>query len=128
MPKSGPHRRRIWIQYANEALDIVEYLEFHLGILRTRSLKEWLPIRDAFIAERISPRLPTAAISSVKEHRARGDHTAIITATQSILAQGIGDLFQMPVIAPRPRLRDDHVVQALTQGRINDPQSRPLLS
>ena len=77
-------------QYANEALDIVEHLEFHLGILRTRSLKEWLPIRDAFIAERISPRLPTAAISSVKEHRARGDDTAIITATHSILAQGIG--------------------------------------
>ena len=78
--------------YANETLDIVEYLEFHLGLLRERSLEEWMPIRDAFIAEQIRPRLPAAAIDVVKEHRARGDHTAIITATLHFLAAGTGIL------------------------------------
>ena len=97
-------------QYAAETLDIAEYLEFHLSFLRDKTLDEWLPIRDAFIAEQIRPRLPEAAIAVVKEHRVRGDHTAIITATHHFLSAGIGDLFKMPVIAPCPRLRDDRVV------------------
>jgi len=98
------------VQYAAETLDIGEYLNFHLSFLRERSLEDWLPLRDAFIAEQIRPRLPEAAIAVVKEHRVRGDRTAIITATHHFLAAGIGDLFQMPVIAPCPRLRDDRVV------------------
>lgn len=97
-------------QYAAETLDIVEYLDFHLGLLQGKTLEDWLPIRDAFIAEQIRPRLPEAAIAMVKEHRVRGDHTAIITATHHFLSAGIGDLFQMPVIAPCPRLRDDRIV------------------
>lgn len=97
-------------QYAAETLDIVEYLNFHLGLLRDKPLDTWLPIRDAFIAEVIRPRLPEAAIAAVKAHRVRGDRTAIITATHHFLSAGIGDLFEMPVIAPCPRLRDDRVV------------------
>lgn len=97
-------------QYAAETLDIVEYLDFHLGLLRAKTLDDWLPVRDAFIASEIRPRLPEAAIAMVKEHRVRGDHTAIITATHHFLAAGIGDVFQMPVIAPCPRLRDDRIV------------------
>lgn len=97
-------------QYAAETLDIGEYLNFHLGFLHGRPLEDWLPLRDAFIAEEIKPRLPEAAIAVVKEHRVQGDHTAIITATHHFLAAGIGDLFHMPVIAPCPRLRDDRIV------------------
>ena len=97
-------------QYAAETLDIAEYLDFHLSLLREKALEAWLPIRDAFIAEQIRPRLPESAIAVVKEHRVRGDHTAIITATHHFLSAGIGDLFQMPVIAPCPRLRDDRIV------------------
>ncbi len=103
-------QREYLAQYADETLDIVNYLEFHLGLLRERSLEEWMPIRDAFIAEKIRPRLPAAAFAIVKEHRTRGDHMAIITATHHFLASGIGDLFQMPVIAPCPRLRDNRVI------------------
>ena len=33
------------------------YLNFHLGFLRERALEDWLPLRDAFIAEQIKPRL-----------------------------------------------------------------------
>ncbi|MFT3848187.1 MAG: HAD-IB family phosphatase [Propionivibrio sp.] len=97
------------MQYAAETLDIVEYLDFHLGLLRDKPLEAWLPVRDAFIAQEIRPRLPEAAITVVKEHRLRGDHAAIITATHHFLSAGIGDLFEMPVIAPCPRLRDDRV-------------------
>lgn len=97
-------------QYAAETLDIVEYLDFHLRLLQAQPLEAWLPLRDAFIAEQIKPRLPAAAIEIVRSHRMQGDRLAIVTATHHFLAAGIGDLFEMPVIAPCPRLRDDRVV------------------
>ena len=58
-------------QYADETLDIVESLEFRLGLLGERSLEEWMPIRDAFVDEQIRPRLAekTRQISHVEIRR-----------------------------------------------------------
>lgn len=101
-------------RYAAEALDIVDYLAFHLRLLAERPLNDWQPVRDEFIAVQIVPRLSAQAFEVIAAHRTRGDRMAIITATHSFLSTPIGQAFGIPVIAPRPEIRAGHVT-----GRID---------
>lgn len=100
-------------RYAAQKLDIVAYLEFHLGLLSERPLVEWLPVRNAFVRMEIAPRISQAARATVAGHRQLGHRLAIITATHSFLSSAIGTLLDMPVIAPQPA-----VIDGFLSGRI----------
>ncbi|MGE0014246.1 MAG: HAD family hydrolase [Azoarcus sp.] len=103
-------------RYAAEQLDISDYYGFHLGLLGARPLSDWLPVRKAFVASCIAPRISVEALVALAEHRAQGDTLAIITATHSFLSDAVGELLDVPVIASRAEVRKG----ALT-GRIEGP-------
>ncbi len=102
--------------YAAETLDIGDYLAFQLGLLAHRPLADWLPLRAEFLEACIAPRIGEEARAEVEGHRARGHRTAIVTATHSFLADAIGGLFGVPVLAPRAEVRDGRLT-----GRIDGP-------
>jgi len=93
--------------YQSGGLDIDAYLAFHLSLLGGRALAQWLPMRDAFVATRIAPRIGPAARAAVERHRAQGDLVAVVTATHDFLARGIVDLIApVPLVATRCALRE----------------------
>jgi HAD superfamily hydrolase (TIGR01490 family) len=96
-------------RYAAEKLDIADYLDFHLQLLTQRPLAEWLAVRADFVAVEIVPRISPAAREAVALHRAKNHRLAIITATHSFLSSAIGELFGVPVIAPRAEVRDGYL-------------------
>jgi HAD superfamily hydrolase (TIGR01490 family) len=91
-----------YARYQAGTLDIDAYLAFHLSLLVERSVEAWLPLRDAFVAARIVPRVTDAARATVAAHRARGDTIAVVTATHDFLAAGILTLLgDPPLVATR---------------------------
>ncbi len=96
-----------YARYQAGTLDIEAYLAFHLSMLAGRSVAEWRPLRDAFVADRIAPRIGTAASAAVERHRARGDAIAVVTATHDFLAEGIVSLLGAPpLVATRCEVAD----------------------
>ena len=109
LPESTRQQQQHYMaRYATEQLDIEDYLAFHLRLLAARPLTEWLPLREAFIAERIVPRISVAARQTIARHRALGHRPAIITATHDFLSRAIAAQFDAPVIAPKSEVRDGH--------------------
>lgn len=91
-----------YAQYKAGSLDIDAYLRFHLSLLDGRSVADWLPLRDAFVAACIVPRVGPAALAAVAHHRDLGEHIAVVTATHDFLAAGIVALFgPVPLVATR---------------------------
>jgi HAD superfamily hydrolase (TIGR01490 family) len=91
-----------YARYQAGTLDINAYLAFHLSLLVERSVEAWRPLRDAFVAARIAPRITDAARKAVAVHRARGDTIAVVTATHDFLAGRILSLFgNPPLVATR---------------------------
>jgi HAD superfamily hydrolase (TIGR01490 family) len=96
-----------YARYQAGTLDIDAYLAFHLSMLVERSVADWRPLRDAFVAERIAPRIGPAARAAVEHHRARGDALAVVTATHDFLAEGIVVLLGAPpLVATRCEVAD----------------------
>jgi HAD superfamily hydrolase (TIGR01490 family) len=92
-------------QYKAGSLDIDAYLRFHLSLLDGRPVVDWLPLRDAFVAASIAPRVGRAAREAVAGHRDRGERIAVVTATHDFLAEGIVALFgPVPLVATRCEL------------------------
>lgn len=92
--------------YAQQTLDIRAYLGFHLGLLTARPLAAWQTEIDAFTRAELLPRVSAAARAAVERHRRAGDAMLIVTATHALLAGGIARALALPLIAPRPVLRD----------------------
>ena len=117
LPPDTAARQAVYMErYGAGELDIREYLEFHLRLLADRPLAEWLPVRNAFIAERIRPRISSEAREAVARHLAQGHRSVVITATHEFLSSAIAGLFGLPVIAPR-----GEIIDARLSGRILGP-------
>ncbi|OQX15202.1 MAG: hypothetical protein BWK76_13515 [Desulfobulbaceae bacterium A2] len=96
-----------YARYEAGQLDIEAYLRFQLSLLTDRPLVDWFPLRGHFLATEIIPRIPASARAAIAAHRCVGDRMAILTATHSFLADGIGELLTpLPVIAPRAATRN----------------------
>ena len=95
-----------YARYQAGTLDIHDYLGFHLALLVERPVAAWRPLRDAFVAERIVPRLGARGRAAVTDHRERGDTIAVVTATHDFLVEGIVASFgEIPVVASRCEVR-----------------------
>lgn len=108
---AGPERLAqqadFYARYQAGTLDIDAYLAFHLSLLVERSVAQWRPLRDAFVAERIAPRITDAARAAVAGHVGRGDTVAVVTATHDFLAEGIVALLGAPpLVATRCEVVD----------------------
>lgn len=99
--------------YRAERLDIVDYLGFHLRLLSSRPLSTWRPLRDEFVDKRIAPRIGMAARNAIAAHRAVEHRSVIVTATHHFLADAIGRLLEVPVIASRGEVRNGYLTGEL---------------
>jgi HAD superfamily hydrolase (TIGR01490 family) len=96
-----------YARYQAGTLDIDDYLGFHLALLVERSVQQWRPLRDAFVAECIVPRLGPIGRAAVHAHRQQGDTLAVVTATHDFLVEGIvASLGEIPIVASRCEVVD----------------------
>ncbi len=82
-----------YAQYRAGRLDIHEYIAFATEPLRLRSRAEIDAAHARFMAEVVTPNLRPAALELVRDHQARGDHVALVTATNDFITAPIARAF-----------------------------------
>ncbi len=98
-----PRNAEMAQRYAAASVSAEAFCEFYVGTLAGRTLAEWRPWCERFLAEVIVPRIPVSAHALVDAHRARGDRLVLTTATNRVLTEptarhlGIADLLATEV-------------------------------
>jgi HAD superfamily hydrolase (TIGR01490 family) len=88
------HRNDVfYAQYQAGRLDIHEYIEFATEPLRARTPAQADAAHRQFMHEVIAPQLRPAALDLVREHQARGDIIALVTATNDFITAPIAQAF-----------------------------------
>jgi HAD superfamily hydrolase (TIGR01490 family) len=93
--------------YARERLDMAEYMDFHIGVLRGRRISEWQPIVEHFVEHELVPRLAPEALITLHSHRRAGHRTALVTATNSVLVGALARQLDIHAIASEVEIQDD---------------------
>lgn len=104
--------------YAREQLNMAEYLDFHIGVLRGRRISDWQPVVEHFVHSQLMPRLAPDALATLSAHRAAGHRLALVTATHSVLVGVLGQVLDIHTISSELEILDDHVT-----GRTVGPPS-----
>jgi len=78
--------------YQRGNLDMFAYQEFVLSVLAANSLENLHQWSVRFINEVIRPMILPKGVSLIQEHRERGDHLLIITATNDFITAPIAQL------------------------------------
>lgn len=98
---------QFYTDYKNGTLDIRAYLQFSLAPLTRHSLAELRELHDEFMEKHIEPLLLPKAMSLLEEHRQRGDHLLIITATNGFVTRPIAKrLGVTDILATDPEIVD----------------------
>ena len=98
---------RFYRQYAEGCLDIHEFLNFALSPLASIELELLLQLQSEFMQSRIREIMTLSGQRKVDEHRANGDTTLIITATNRFVTEPIAAAFGVDaLIATEPEMRD----------------------
>ena len=85
-----------YAKYQAGQLDIHEYIAFATEPLRARSPAQVAAAHRQFMAEVIAPNLRPKALELVREHQARGDLVALVTATNDFITGPIAQAFGIP--------------------------------
>jgi len=85
----GTANARFYREYLEGRLDIHEFLAFGLAVLARHEAATLSAWRDAFVAERIAPRLSDAAHRLLDRHRAAADTLVIVTASNRFVTEPI---------------------------------------
>lgn len=83
-------------QYLAGGLNQDEYVEFATSAWRDRPLEDALAMRRRYLEEVLKPQLRPEALALVRDHQARGDLTAIVTATSEFVTEPIAEAFGVP--------------------------------
>src|SRR5690606_24953069 len=95
--------------YAREQLDMAEYMDFHIGVLASRSLSEWQPILQSLVNTELLPRLAPDGLATLRAHQDAGDQVAIVTATNSVIVGVLGQALNVDVVATEVEVVDGQV-------------------
>ena len=99
----GPRNEEMARRYHAASVGAQAFCEFYVATLAGRTLAEWRPVCQRFLAEVIAPLIPPAARALIGSHRARGDRIVMTTATNRVLTEltarhlGIDDLLATEV-------------------------------
>lgn len=74
-------------RYKAGTVDAVAFANFYVGTLAGRSPAQWEPLRQAFLARSIVPRVPQAALDLVQQHQDAGDLVVMTTATNRYITE-----------------------------------------
>lgn len=78
-----------YADYKNGTLDIRTYLQFSLAPLAHHSMAELEKLHAEFMRDHIEPLMLPKAEALLQQHRNRGDHLLIITATNGFVTRPI---------------------------------------
>jgi HAD superfamily hydrolase (TIGR01490 family) len=84
---------QFYADYKAGRLDIHAYIEFATAPLRHRPPHETAAAHARFMHEVIAPQLRPAALQLVRDHQARGDRVALVTATNDFITAPIAAAF-----------------------------------
>ena len=73
--------------YKAGTVSVAEFCGFYVGTLAGRSLAQWEPLRQRFLAEEIAPRIPEAAHQQVRHHQQAGHTVVLTTATNRVITE-----------------------------------------
>lgn len=104
-----------YAQYQDGSLDIAAYIEFATRPWRDRPADEQARAHERFMRERIAPALRPEARALVRDHQARGDLIAIVTATNEFVTRPIAAALGVDALIAVELERDD---QGRVTGRI----------
>lgn len=93
--------------YACERLDMAEYMDFHISVLRRRRISQWRPIVEDFVHSQLVPRLAPDTLATVELHRSAGHRMALVTATNSVLVGALGRVLDIHTIASEVEIEAD---------------------
>lgn len=79
--------RDIEARYRAGLASPAEFTHFYVSTLAGRSPAQWEPLRAAFMAEEITPRIPAAAHALVRGHIDAGDRVVLTSATNRFLTE-----------------------------------------
>jgi HAD superfamily hydrolase (TIGR01490 family) len=98
---------RFYKQYAEGLLDIHEFLNFALSPLARIELEVLQTLHQEFMQTRIREIMTQTGQNKVDEHKAKGDTTLIITATNRFVTQPIAAAFGVDdLIATEPEMQN----------------------
>lgn len=108
------HRARndtFYQQYVDGTLVLDDYIAFTTSVWRDLPPAEQAALQERFMDEVITPALQPQALELVRQHQARGDLVAIVTATNEFVTRPIADAFGVPDLIAVKLVRD-------AQGRV----------
>jgi HAD superfamily hydrolase (TIGR01490 family) len=82
--------------YQAGTLDLAAYIDFATAVWRKRPLAEAEAARARYMAEVMAAHLHPAAFDLVRQHQARGDLVAIVTATNEFVTAPLAAAFGVP--------------------------------
>ena len=74
-------------RYKAGTVNAQEFADFYVGTLAGRTPAQWEPLRQEFLATRIVPRIPPAAVALVNQHLDAGDLVVLTTATNRFITE-----------------------------------------
>jgi HAD superfamily hydrolase (TIGR01490 family) len=94
----GEANDAFYADYQNGTLDIHAYVRFTLLPVMSKTINELAEMHQDFMGEFINPIMLPKAIELVQQHKAAGDLTVIITATNTFITQPIAEQFGVDLL------------------------------
>lgn len=115
-----PRNRRMEADYKAGTVSTQAFCEFYVGTLAGRSAAEWQPLREAFLHERIAPRLLAAGGDCIEAHRRAGDEIVLTTATNRFITELTAEALGIEhLLATECELGDDGRFTGAVAGTLN---------
>lgn len=106
-------------RYKAGTVGLQEFADFYVGTLAGKTVQEWEPLRQEFLAEWIVPRIRPAAIALVNKHHEAGDLVVMTTATNRFITELTAIYFDIEhLIATEPELAGSRFT-GFTTGVLN---------
>ena len=83
-------------QYLEGSLVLADYIRFSTSVWRRLDAGAQKDLQRRFMAEVVTPAIHPQALQLVRDHEAKGDLVAIVTATNEFVTRPIADAFQVP--------------------------------
>jgi HAD superfamily hydrolase (TIGR01490 family) len=74
-------------RYKAGTVGVQEFADFYVGTLGGKTPEQWEPLRRAFLASHVVPRIPRSAIHLVRQHLRAGELVVMTTATNRFITE-----------------------------------------
>lgn len=99
---------QFYADYQRGELDIFAYLEFALEPLTRFTMAELQQLHQKFMTDSVAPMMQPKAFDLLAQHRQKGHHLLIITATNHFVTAPIGAALQVDdLLATNPEIKDN---------------------